>query len=218
MCFQSARRCSGNFHMCQVLGEDAGCSLYREQSLDAECCPYFRCRGLHRLNRKVDRIANTWLVLCRGCSQSPVERTVGILLWPGVQGPLLKPGLRSCCLFSSQSHGTGLPQLLSVVKTEAPNAEKGWFPLAFPMFHQPTWWLALLFCWPELLFLVLWLIIDLHIFSVSFILQKKRMEYDLPQITQESHPLSNVLSLPPHIPWEFSSYRPLFWKPSRSPP
>lgn len=68
-----------------------------------------------------------------------------------------------------------------------------------PCFISPHGGWHFFFCWPELLFLVLWLIIDLHIFSVSFILQKKKMEYDLPQITQELHPLSKVLSLPPHI-------------------
>lgn len=60
MCFQSARRCSGNFHMCQVMGNDAGCSLYREQSLDAECCTYFRCRVLHLL--QMQSVAFTYLL------------------------------------------------------------------------------------------------------------------------------------------------------------
>lgn len=110
MCFQSARRCSGNFRKCQVMGEDAGCWFCREQSLGA-VLPLFT-RG--RLQRKC------LPCFCRCHSQSTVQGIFGILPWPGVQTFLLQAGIRSWWLVSSHPHCTGLPQFLSAVKTQAP--------------------------------------------------------------------------------------------------
>lgn len=58
---------------------------------------------------------------------------------------------------------------------------------------------GMIFTVGKILFLRFRLIIDLHIFCISFILQEKKTEYDLPQITHELHPLSKVLSVLQHI-------------------
>lgn len=93
--------------------------------------------------RKAERIGNTSLVLCRSRSQNAVQRVFDILPWPWMQAPLLKPGIGSWWLFSFQTHCTELLSFFLWSELRSWLRRKACYPLAFPMFPQPTWWLAL---------------------------------------------------------------------------
>lgn len=66
---------------------------------------------------EADPIRRAWPALWSSHSQTTGQRLFGILPWPGFQALLLNPGISSWWLF--RSHCTGLPQFLSVVKTQA---------------------------------------------------------------------------------------------------